>query len=73
MSLAEWFREQLKTSGDGFAWAVEQVPVERRTIVPPAPLGEWTVVRHALHMLNYETAIALPIMRYWLGEPFPIT
>ena len=71
MNLSEWLSIQLKTSGDGFVWAVEQVPVERRYVPPPAPLGEWIPARHVFHMFIYEHDIVLPYMRYWLGEPLP--
>jgi len=40
MNLAQWFHDQLKASADGFVWAVQQVPAERRFIAPPAPLGD---------------------------------
>ena len=35
---AQWFRDQLQASADGFVWGVEQVPVERRLVRPPAGL-----------------------------------
>jgi hypothetical protein len=72
MNLSAWFSTQLKTSGDGFVWAVEQVPVERWYAIPPAPLGEWVPARHVFHMVIYEHDIVLPHMRYWLGEPLPL-
>src|SRR5260370_24661910 len=73
MNLSQWFHDQLKASGDGFVWAVQQVPAERRFIAPPTPLGEWNAARHVFHMLYYEQKIALPSMRQWLGEPFKLT
>jgi hypothetical protein len=73
MDLSQWFNDQLKSSADGFVWAVEQVPVERRLVSPPAPLGEWNAARHVFHMLYYEQMIALPAMQQWLGEPFTLT
>ena len=72
MDLSQWFDDQLKSSADGFAWAVEQVPVERRLVSPPVPLGEWSTARHAFHMLYYEQMVALPSMRQWLGSPFTL-
>lgn len=71
MNLSEWFSYQLTSSGEGFIWAVEQVPVERRTAVPPGSLGEWPLIRHVFHMYRYEREVALPHMRHWLGEPLP--
>ncbi len=71
MNLSEWFSTQLKAGGDGFVWAVEQVPVKRRYVTPPLPLGEWMVARHLFHTLIYEQDIVLPHMHYWLGEPLP--
>lgn len=73
MNLSEWFSTQLKASGDGFVWAAQQVPAERRYVTPPAPLGEWVLARHVFHMLIYERDIVLPHMHYWLGEPLPST
>jgi hypothetical protein len=70
MDLSQWFNDQLKSSADGFVWSVEQVPSERRSVTPPAHLGEWNAARHVFHMLYYEQMIALPSMRQWLGEPF---
>lgn len=72
MDLSQWFSDQLKSSADGFMWAVEQVPAERRLATPPAPLGEWNAARHVFHMLYYEQMIALPSMRQWLGVPFTL-
>ncbi len=73
MDLSHWFSTQLNASAEGFLWAVEQVPVERRLVTPPAGLGEWNVVRHAFHMTHYEQLIALPSMQLWLGEPRSLT
>ena len=69
MDLSQWFSHQLQSSAEGFAWAVEQVPVERRLLAPPRQLGDWSAVRHVFHMLFYEQTIALPSMRQWLGGP----
>jgi len=71
MNTSEWFIYQLKASGEGFVWAVEQVPVERQTSSPPKGFGEWSVARHIFHMLYYERELALPHMRHWLGSPQP--
>jgi hypothetical protein len=71
MNLSEWFDRQLQASAEGFCWSVKQVPAERRLAQPPRPLGEWTVARHAFHMVYYERTIALPSMRQWLGDPCP--
>ena len=71
MNLSEWFSYQLKASGEGFVWGVEQVPVERREITPLKPFGEWSVARHIFHMIFYERETALPTMQCWLkGETF---
>ena len=71
MDLSEWFSYQLKASGEGFVWAVEQVPVERREIAPSATFGEWSVKRHAFHLLFHERDRVLPTVRHWLGEALP--
>ena len=70
MNLSEWFSKQLDTSAEGFIWAVDQVPVERRFVAPPTGLGEWHVARHVFHMLYYEQVIVVPSMKQWLGIPF---
>ena len=72
MNNTQWFQFQLQASGEGFAWGVEQVPSERRAMLPPAKLGEWTAARHVFHMLDYEQTIALPSMRQWLGGKLPV-
>jgi hypothetical protein len=71
MDRSQWFQGLLKTSADGFVWAVEQVPVQRRYAIPPSALGTWSVARHVLHLLYYEQAIAFPCMQHWLGGPLP--
>jgi hypothetical protein len=71
MNLNQWFHDQLQASGDGFAWGAEQVLSERRDLLPPVQLGEWTAARHVFHMLFYEQTIALPSMQQWLGGPLP--
>ena len=72
MNTTQWFQFQLQASGEGFVWGVEQVPSERRALLPPAKLGEWTAARHVFHMLCYEQTIALPSMQQWLGRPLPV-
>ncbi len=72
MDLQKWFGQQLQTSGDVFAWAVDQVPGERLQASPPLSLGEWTATRHVFHMLFYEKTLALPSMNQWLGAPTPV-
>jgi hypothetical protein len=69
---ADWFAYQLKTSAEGFAWAVQQIPVERRHKNPPSPdyLGRWPPARHAYHVYSYDYHLALPEMQQWLdGSP----
>ncbi|HEV2579904.1 MAG TPA: hypothetical protein VGT44_03540, partial [Ktedonobacteraceae bacterium] len=73
MDLSQWFSTQLSASAEGFLWAIEQVPPERRPATPPKPLGEWNVARHLFHMTYYEQLIALPSMKIWLNEPFTLT
>ena len=71
MDLSSWFSYQLKACSEGFVWAVEQVPVERRNIAPPATFGEWSMARHIFHLSYYERTLTLPHMRHWLAEPLP--
>ena len=65
---ADWFAFQLKASADGFMWAIQQIPVERRHKKPPAPdyLGLWPPARHAYHLYSYEYHLAMPEMQQWL-------
>ncbi len=71
MNTSAWFSYQLKASGEGFVWAVEQVPAERQTSAPRQVFGEWSVAQHIFHMLHYERTLALPHMHHWLGGPLP--
>jgi len=71
MNLTQWFENQLQSSADGFVWGTEQVPHARRYAQPPDGLGEWSVARHAFHLLYYEQTLALPSMRQWIGEAPP--
>jgi hypothetical protein len=68
MDASAWFKTQLQSGAEGFAWAVSQVPAERHTRTPPTPLGEWSLARHVFHLMFYEREVALPSMRQWLGE-----
>ncbi|MBO0796868.1 MAG: DinB family protein [Ktedonobacteraceae bacterium] len=72
MNTTDWFIYQLKASGEGLAWAVQQVLPERHTITPPA-MSEWSVARHIFHLLHYEQYRALPYLHHWLGGPAPDT
>lgn len=67
-NVAEFFHDQLETSRSQLVWALEQIPVHRREISPPADLGEWTAGRHLFHIVHYERDFALPAMRLWLTE-----
>jgi hypothetical protein len=69
MERSQWFEYQLRSTLDGFLWAVGQLPQERLYVLPPAALGEWSASQHLLHMLHYEKNLALPSMYQWLGEP----
>jgi hypothetical protein len=68
--LAVWFARQFQASLDGFCWAIEQMPIERRDVTP-GPRQAWTAARHAFHLLQYERFVALPSMRQWLGAALP--
>ena len=72
MELSKWFDHQLRSTLDGFTWAVQQLPVERLYATPPAPLGEWSAAQHVFHLLEYEENLALPSMHQWLGAPLVI-
>jgi hypothetical protein len=69
VELSSWFDYQLRSTLDGFVWAVQQLPIERWYAVPPAPLGEWSAAQHVFHMLEYEERLAWPSMHQWLGAP----
>lgn len=76
-----WFRDQLRTSGDAFVWAIEQVDPSLHRAIPPAEqaryLGEWPPLRHVWHVAYYERCLVLPMMRAFAGgaplsdEPCP--
>jgi hypothetical protein len=71
MNYSQWFSDQLQTSADGLVWSIEQVPVPRRTVLPPVGLGDWSAARHVFHLCYYEQTLALPGMRQWLGDAIP--
>ena len=71
MERSNWFSIHLKSSAEGFAWAIERVPAARWYDPPPGPLGEWTAARHLFHLHYYEEHLALPGMQQWLGAPLP--
>jgi hypothetical protein len=72
LNLSQWFQEQLRTSGYGFVWAVNQVPAERQKLTPPQQLGEWSAARHVFHLLYHEENNAIPRIKQWLGGESPI-
>ena len=72
MELSQWFDYQLRSTLDGFVWAVRQVPEDRLYTLPPTALGEWSAAQHVFHMLDYEERLALPSMSQWLGVPAAI-
>jgi DinB family protein len=69
MELSQWFDYQLRSTLDGFIWAVQQVPKDRLYTLPPKSLGEWSAAQHVFHILEYEEKFALPTMSQWLGVP----
>jgi hypothetical protein len=69
VELSKWFDYQLRSTLDGFIWAVQQLPTERVYAIPPTPLGEWSAAQHVFHILEYERDLALPSMQQWLGAP----
>jgi len=69
MDLSQWFDYQLRSTFDGFIWAVHRVPKERLHMLPPTQLGEWSAAQHVSHILEYEERYALPAMSQWLGVP----
>jgi len=69
MNLSEWFEYQLRSTLDGFMWAVDQVPKERLYLPAPDHLGGWATIQHVVHTLDYEQRYALPSMTQWLGVP----
>jgi hypothetical protein len=69
VELSKWFDYQLRSTLDGFIWAVQQLSNERLYAIPPVPLGEWSAAQHVFHMLEYEERLALPSMHQWLGAP----
>jgi hypothetical protein len=71
MNLSQWFSDQLRASGDGFIWAIEQIPVDRRYLTPPRHPEDWPAARHLFHVYFYEKNVALPAMYHWLGAPLP--
>lgn len=62
---------QIVASAEGFVWAVRQVPPERLFLMPPGPMGEWSVVRHIFHLRYYEQSLALPGVEQWWGGARP--
>jgi len=69
MELSKWFEDQLRSTLEGFIWAVQQLPKERLYSLPPTALGDWSASQHVWHMLDYEKNLAFPSMHQWLGAP----
>lgn len=69
----DWFRVQLKTSGDGLVWAFYRIDPACRLQLPPNPsyMGTWPPARHIWHVTEYERCLVLPLMCEWLGYPMP--
>src|SRR5713226_6120600 len=75
MGLFQVMSELLRTSANGFIWAVEQIPEERQYLCPLNSqwLGEWTVARHVFHMLYYEQEKLLPFIKKSANIPSSMT
>jgi uncharacterized damage-inducible protein DinB len=71
VELSLWFDHQLRSTLDGFIWAVQQLGADRLYSIPSAPLclGEWSAAQHVFHLLEYEEKLALPSMHQWIGGP----
>jgi hypothetical protein len=69
----DWFRYQLKASGDGLVWAFTQIDRVRQYHLPPDEeyMGLWSPARHVWHVTEYERYVALPSMRQWLNGSKP--
>ena len=67
MDISQTFSQVLRTSMDGFLWALEQVPSDRLGAPPPKELGDWVVEKQLFHMVYYESTAVLPIMKQLLG------
>lgn len=69
----EWFRYQLKASGEGLTWAFSQIDADLLYKLPPSAnyMGTWTPARHVWHITEYDRCVALPSMRQWLGGSIP--
>ncbi len=69
----QWFREHLKSSGDGFVWAFQEIGPALQHRLPPDPdyMGTWSPARHIWHVTEYDRDVALPSMRQWLGDSTP--
>lgn len=66
----DWFQQRLRTSAEDFVWAAHQVPAHRHSTQPPRQsLGEWSVERHALHLVFYDEYSVIPTIGHWLGGP----
>ncbi|MBI1280549.1 MAG: hypothetical protein GC179_20670 [Anaerolineaceae bacterium] len=65
----KWFREHLRTSGEGFEWAFSQINPALHKGLPPNPryLGLWQPARHVWHITEYERCLVIPSMQQWLG------
>jgi hypothetical protein len=54
MERSQWFAYQLRSTLDGFIWAVRQLPEERFYLLPPVARGEGSAAQHNFHMLEAE-------------------
>jgi len=70
MDLAQWFRQQLQVSMDGFLWAVELIPQDRLYQEPRS--DRWSAARIVYHMVSYEQRLGLPSILQWTGGPLPV-
>ena len=71
MEDSQLLREQLASSVQGFVWAVEHIPVERRYSAPPMPnwLGQWSLARHVFHMQYQEYYVVQAGLKEMLHLP----
>lgn len=66
-------KQYLKTTADGLAFAIEQIPTGRWFVTPlPMPMfGEWPAAKIVHHVTWYERNIVLPEMHRWISNIEP--
>jgi hypothetical protein len=70
-SAGDWLMTRLLDALDDLPRALDAIPRDRWSQLPPGDLSEWSAHRHLVHLANLEARAALPVLRH-LQDGLPV-